>query len=146
MLVQITLVTFLPLTRAVPDLVLVTVLALAHHRGALTGGLLGAWAGVLLDLVPPAIDPLGGWTLVLGVAGFVHGHIVATRRPGPLLALVLLAVTATAATVAHALVLWFAGVPVAADAVAEAAAGAGVWALRAGAGGAPDHRGPDRCR
>ncbi len=91
MLVQITLVTFLPLTRAVPDLVLVTVLALAHHRARSTGGLLGAWAGVLLDLVPPAIEPLGGWTLVLGVAGFVHGHIVATRRPGPLLALVLLA-------------------------------------------------------
>lgn len=128
-LVQVVLIAFLPVPWAVPDLVLVIVLGLAHHRGAVTGGLVGVWAGLLLDLLPPALGPFGAWAVVLGVLGCLHGHVVATRRPGPLLALGLLALSAASATAAHALVLWFAGVPVSGVAIAGAALGAGAWAL-----------------
>lgn len=128
-LVQAVLIAILPMPWAVPDVVLVTVLGLAHHRGAVSGGLYGVWAGMLLDLLPPAVGPFGGWALVLGLVGIVHGHVVATRRPGPLLALGVLALSAVGATGAHALILWFAGVPVSGAAVATAALGAGGWAL-----------------
>lgn len=128
-LIQVTVLTFLPVAWATPDLVLIVVLGLAHHRGAVVGGLLGAWAGLLLDVVPPAMGPFAGWILVLGVAGLAHGHIVATRRPGPLLAMLLLAVSAAAATALHALVLWFGAVPVAVGEVTRAALATGGWTL-----------------
>ena len=113
---------------ASPDLVTVLVLALAHHRGPLTGGMLGAWAGLLLDLVPPVTGPFGGWVLVLGAAGAIHGQVVATRRPGPRLGLFLIGVTAAAVCVAHAATLWFVGVPVPFDLLARATLGSALWA------------------
>lgn len=128
-LAEVTLVAFLPTRWAVPDLVTVAVLAVAHHRGPVAGGLTGAWAGAMLDLVPPAGGPLGAWMLVLGSVAAVHGRVVATRRPGPLLSLVLLALAAAAACAAHAGLLWFVGVPVAAPAVARAVLASGLWAL-----------------
>jgi hypothetical protein len=128
-LVQVGLIAFLPVPWAVPDLAVVIVLGLAHHRGALTGGLVGVWAGLLLDLLPPALGPFGAWAVVLGVVGGLHGQVITTRRPGPLLALGLLALSAAGATAAHALLLWFAGLPVTGDAIVRAALGAGAWAL-----------------
>ena len=86
-LLQVTLVAFLPTPVTAPDLVVVAVLALAIARGPVVGGLAGAWSGLLLDLVPPAAGVLGGWMLVLGLAGYVLGRVAATFRPGPLAAL-----------------------------------------------------------
>lgn len=113
---------------AAPDLVTVLVLAVAHHRGPVVGGMLGAWAGLLLDLVPPVTGPFGGWILVLGAAGALHGHVVATRRPGPRLGLFLIGVTAAAVCVAHAATLWFVGVPVPSDMLVRATVGSALWA------------------
>lgn len=111
-LLQVTILSFLPVRHAVPDLVVAAVLAVAYGRGALAGGLAGAWAGLLLDLLPPAAGPVGGWMLVLVAVGAGMGQVVATSRPGPFGALLLVAVGAAAAVLARTAVLWFAGVQV----------------------------------
>jgi rod shape-determining protein MreD len=110
--VQVAIVALLPTPVAVPDLVIVAVLALAHAHGPWVGGLAGAWAGLMLDLVPPAAGPLGGWMLVLGLVGTALGRIAATNRPGPFTSMVLLAVAVGLAVLGRAAVLWFAGTPV----------------------------------
>ena len=108
-IVQVSLVGFLPTPWAVPDLVVVAVLAVAVARGPLIGGLVGAGAGLVLDLIPPAAGPLGGWMLVLALAGAVMGRVAETYQPGPFAAMLLLAIGAGAVVVARAAVLWFAG-------------------------------------
>jgi len=127
-IVQVSFVDFLPTPWAVPDLVVVAVLAVAVSRGPLVGGLVGAGAGLVLDLIPPAAGPLGGWMLVLALAGAVLGRVAETYQPGPFTAMFLLAIGAGAVVVARAAVLWFAGwaldVSVLGAAVASAA-----WAL-----------------
>jgi rod shape-determining protein MreD len=108
-ILQVSVVNFLPMPWAVPDLVVVTVLAVAIARGPLTGGLVGAWAGLVLDLIPPATGPLGAWMLVLAVAGAVLGRVAQTYGPGPFTAMALLAAAGGAVVLARAAVLWFAG-------------------------------------
>jgi cell shape-determining protein MreD len=127
-IVQVSLVDFLPTPWAVPDLIVVAVLALAVARGPLTGGLVGAGAGLILDLIPPASGPLGGWMLVLAVTGAVLGRVAETYQPGPFAAMLLLGIGAGAVVLARAAVLWFAGSS--ADvAVLGAAVASAVWAL-----------------
>jgi rod shape-determining protein MreD len=127
-LVQVSIVDFLPTPWAVPDLLVVTVLALAVADGPLVGGVAGAGAGLVLDLIPPASGPLGGWMLVLAVAGAGVGRIAETYRPGPFAAMFLLALGAGAVVLARAAVLWFAGSSVNATVLAGSAASA-AWAL-----------------
>jgi rod shape-determining protein MreD len=127
-LVQVSLVGFLPTPWAVPDLVVVAVLALAIARGPLAGGLAGAGAGLVLDLIPPASGPLGGWMLVLALAGAALGRVAETYQPGPFSAMLLLAIAGGAVVLARAAVLWFAGSAVDARVLGAAAASA-AWAL-----------------
>ncbi|MGB8021891.1 MAG: hypothetical protein WCF04_11735, partial [Candidatus Nanopelagicales bacterium] len=107
------------------------VLAAAYARGPLAGGLAGAWAGLLLDMLPPAAGPLGGWLLVLVAVGAGMGQAVATGRPGPFGAMLLMAAGAAAAVLARTAVLWFAGVPVAPSAGLAALASGGYGLLLA---------------
>lgn len=127
-LVQVSLVGFLPTPWAVPDLVVVAVLALAIARGPLAGGLAGAGAGLVLDLIPPASGPLGGWMLVLALAGAALGRVAETYQPGPFTAMLLLAIAAGAVVLARAAVLWFAGSSVGPWVLGAAVASA-AWAL-----------------
>jgi rod shape-determining protein MreD len=127
-IVQVTLVGFLPTPWAVPDLVVVAVLALATARGPITGGLAGAGAGLVLDLIPPASGPLGGWMLVLALAGAALGQVAETYQPGPFSTMILLAIAAGAVVVARAAVLWFAGSSVDARVLGSAVAST-AWAL-----------------
>ena len=127
-IVQVSLVDFLPTPWAVPDLVVVAVLSVAVARGPLIGGLVGAGAGLILDLIPPAAGPLGGWMLVLALAGAVMGRVAETYQPGPFTAMLLLAIGAGAIVVARAAVLWFAGWSVDVSVLGAAVASA-AWAL-----------------
>lgn len=127
-IVQVSLVNFLPTPWAVPDLVVVAVLAVAISRGPLTGGLSGAGAGLVLDLIPPGTGPLGGWMLVLALAGAVLGRVAETYQPGPFAAMVLLAIGAGTVVLARVAVLWFAGSSVDLAAVGAAVASA-AWGL-----------------
>ncbi|MDH3959192.1 MAG: hypothetical protein OEU98_06950 [Actinomycetota bacterium] len=127
-LIQVSVLDFVPTPWAVPDLVVVAVLALAIARGPLVGGLVGAWAGLILDLIPPAAGPLGGWMLVLAVAGAVLGRVAESYRPGPVAAMLLLSATAGGTVALRAAVVWFAGSP-APGTILGSAVGGALWAL-----------------
>ena len=60
---------------AAPDLVLVTVVALALTGGPLEGALSGFWAGLALDVAPPATHLVGQYALVFCVVGYACGRL-----------------------------------------------------------------------
>ncbi|MFE3578948.1 rod shape-determining protein MreD [Streptomyces vinaceus] len=73
LVVQVSVLGRLQLPGAVPDLVLLTVVALALVYGHLSGALVGFAAGLLADLAPPADHAAGRYALVLCVIGYAAG-------------------------------------------------------------------------
>lgn len=59
----------------VPDLVLLVVVATALVTDTRTGLLTGFFAGLLVDIAPPADHVAGRWTLALMVVGYVIGRL-----------------------------------------------------------------------
>ncbi|WP_084258757.1 rod shape-determining protein MreD [Microtetraspora malaysiensis] len=96
LVVQVTILNRLPVM-VVPDLVLLVVIALAAIRGPIDGAVIGFLAGLAADILPPAGDVLGQYTLVMCVVGFVAGKL---GEHVPLVATMLCAVLAPAFTVA----------------------------------------------
>ncbi len=92
--VEVTLLSRLGLPGATPDLVAVTVIALALALGSTRGAVAGFVAGVLLDLAPPATTPMGVNAVILMAVGYLAGYVVDARdRTVPvLLALVAVSV------------------------------------------------------
>lgn len=72
-LLEITVLPWLHLPGAVPDIVAVTVAALGYAAGPVRGAAAGFLAGLLLDLVPPADGLLGLTAVVLVVVGYLAG-------------------------------------------------------------------------
>ncbi|MFD3697678.1 rod shape-determining protein MreD [Streptomyces sp. NPDC058646] len=100
LVVQVTILGRLQLPGAVPDLVLLTVVALALVYGHVSGALIGFSAGLLTDLAPPADHAAGRYALVLCLIGYLVGLV----RPdngrfrsawGPMLAVVGAAIGST---------------------------------------------------
>ncbi|MEU6402313.1 rod shape-determining protein MreD [Streptomyces sp. NPDC046985] len=75
LVVQVSVLARLHLPGAVPDLLLLTVLALAMVYGHVGGALIGFGAGLLADLAPPADHAAGRYALVLCVVGYLAGLI-----------------------------------------------------------------------
>ncbi|MER6977752.1 rod shape-determining protein MreD [Streptomyces carpinensis] len=75
LVVQVSVLSRLHLPGAVPDLLLLTVLALAMVYGHVGGALVGFGAGLLADLAPPADHAAGRYALVLCVIGYLAGLI-----------------------------------------------------------------------
>ncbi|MFV2118853.1 rod shape-determining protein MreD, partial [Streptomyces sp. Act-28] len=73
LVVQVSVLARLHLPGAVPDLILLTVLALSMVYGHVSGALIGFGAGLLADLAPPADHAVGRYALVLCVIGYVAG-------------------------------------------------------------------------
>ncbi|MDJ0384687.1 rod shape-determining protein MreD [Streptomyces sp. G-G2] len=73
LVVQVTVLGRLQLPGAVPDLVLLTVVALALVYGPVGGALIGFSAGLLADLAPPADHAAGRYALVLCLIGYGCG-------------------------------------------------------------------------
>ncbi|MEV7613610.1 rod shape-determining protein MreD [Streptomyces sp. NPDC089799] len=73
LVIQVTVLGRLQLPGAVPDLLLLTVVALSLVYGPTSGALLGFGAGLLADLAPPADHALGRYALVLCVIGYAAG-------------------------------------------------------------------------
>jgi rod shape-determining protein MreD len=85
-IVELTLLSRLGLPGATPDLVVVTVVAIALALGPVPGAVSGFAAGVLLDLAPPADTVLGGSALVYLAIGYVTGLVIDPRdRTVPIL-------------------------------------------------------------
>jgi hypothetical protein len=60
----------------VPDVVLLVVVATAVATDTRFATLTGFWAGLLLDIAPPADHLAGRWALALMVVGYVVGRLV----------------------------------------------------------------------
>ncbi|MEV6791380.1 rod shape-determining protein MreD [Streptomyces sp. NPDC051320] len=73
LVVQVSVLARLQLPGAVPDLLLLTVVALALVYGHLAGAFIGFGAGLLADLAPPADHAAGRYALVLCVVGYAVG-------------------------------------------------------------------------
>jgi rod shape-determining protein MreD len=85
-IVELTLLSRLGLPGATPDLVVVTVVAIALALGPVPGAVAGFAAGLLLDLAPPADTVLGGSALVYLAIGYVTGLVIDPRdRTVPIL-------------------------------------------------------------
>ncbi|GAA3371547.1 rod shape-determining protein MreD [Streptomyces sannanensis] len=100
LLVQVSVLARLQLPGAVPDLVLLTVVALALVYGHVSGALIGFGAGLLSDLAPPADHAAGSYALVLCVIGYLVGLTKPdngrlTSATGPMTAVVASAIGST---------------------------------------------------
>lgn len=85
-IVEVTLLSRLGLPGATPDLVVVTVVAIALAMGPTQGAVAGFSAGVLLDLAPPSATVLGVNAIVYLVIGYVTGFVIDPRdRTVPIL-------------------------------------------------------------
>lgn len=78
-IVELTLLTRLGLPGATPDLVVVTIVAIALAMGPTQGALAGFLAGVLIDLAPPGDTLLGVNALVYVAIGLVTGLAIDPR-------------------------------------------------------------------
>ena len=78
-IIEVTLLSRLGLPGATPDLVVVSVVALALAMGPTQGATAGFAAGILLDMSPPADTLLGVNAIVYLAVGFVTGFIVDPR-------------------------------------------------------------------
>ncbi|GGT03212.1 hypothetical protein GCM10010156_71380 [Planobispora rosea] len=111
MIAQVTLVNRLPLPGGIaPDLALLVVVGFALVHGAEAGAITGFCAGLLGDVVPPAVHLTGEHALVLCLVGYAAGRVVEQAPDtGPLVALGGAAAGPVLAAVAGAA---FGGVPV----------------------------------
>ncbi|WP_329195180.1 MULTISPECIES: rod shape-determining protein MreD [unclassified Streptomyces] len=75
LVIQVTVLGRLQLPGAVPDLLLLTVVALALVYGHLSGAFVGFGAGLLADLAPPADHAAGRYALVLCIVGYLVGLV-----------------------------------------------------------------------
>jgi rod shape-determining protein MreD len=73
LVLQVSVLARLHLPGAVPDLLLLVVLALAITYGHVGGAILGFGAGLLADFAPPADHAAGRYALVLCVIGYAAG-------------------------------------------------------------------------
>lgn len=73
LVLQVSVLARLHLPGAVPDLMLLVVLALAITYGHVGGALVGFGAGLLADFAPPADHAAGRYALVLCVIGYAAG-------------------------------------------------------------------------
>ena len=101
-IIEITVLSRLGLPGATPDLVVVTIVAIALAWGPTQGAVAGFASGVLIDLAPPGDTLLGVNAIVYVVIGFVAGVVVDPRdRTVPIL-IAIVAISAGAATIATA--------------------------------------------
>jgi rod shape-determining protein MreD len=78
-IVELTLLSRLGLPGATPDLVVVTVVAIALAMGPTQGAVAGFAAGILIDLAPPGDTLLGVNALVYVAIGYVAGIAIDPR-------------------------------------------------------------------
>lgn len=78
-LIQVTLLSRLGLPGATPDLLVVSVVAVALAMGPIQGAFAGFLAGAIIDVSPPADTVAGVNSIVYLAIGFLAGYIVETR-------------------------------------------------------------------
>ena len=102
LILELSVLSYLALPYAVPDLVLLSVLALAAAWGPNQGALLGFCAGLVVDLAPPSITAIGRHALVLTLVGALAGRAAVEARRSALRTSLLAGAYAGLATLANA--------------------------------------------
>ena len=87
----------------VPNFCLLVVVASALVRGPAFAATLGFFAGLLLDLAPPADHVAGRWALALVVVGYVAGLMRQDTRPTATTVIVTVAAASFIGTSVYAL-------------------------------------------
>ena len=96
--VEVCVLPHLGLPAAVPDLVLLAVLAFASAWGTAGGAVCGFAAGLVLDVAPPSVTVIGRHALVLAAVGGLAGRAAREVRRSALRTSLLAGVYAFAAT------------------------------------------------
>lgn len=104
LLVELVALPLLGLPGAVPDLLMVTVIAVGFVAGPIRGASTGFVAGLLLDLVPPADGILGLSAVILVTVGYLAGMLGAEPDRSPLASVGLTALLCGGAVLGLALV------------------------------------------
>ncbi|MYW03426.1 rod shape-determining protein MreD [Streptomyces sp. SID3343] len=103
LVVQVSVLARLGLPGAVPDLLLVIVVALAMTYGPTSGCVIGFSAGLCADLAPPADHAAGRYAFVLCLAGYFAGLFASrSTRRSILTPIMVVAVAAAATTMLYA--------------------------------------------
>jgi len=87
----------------VPNFCLLVVVAAALVRGPSFAATLGFFAGLMLDLAPPADHVAGRWALALVVVGYVAGSMRQDTRPSATTVVATVAVSSLVGTSVYAL-------------------------------------------
>ncbi len=87
----------------VPNFCLLVVVAAALVRGPSFAATLGFFAGLMLDLAPPADHVAGRWALALVVVGYVAGMMRQDTRPSASTVVATVAVSSFVGTSVYAL-------------------------------------------
>ncbi|MQY06211.1 rod shape-determining protein MreD [Actinomadura macrotermitis] len=104
LILQVSVANRLPLPGGVtPDLVLLTVVALALVNGSLTGVVAGFGAGLAADIIPPADHTLGRYALVYCLIGYACGLAEGEMKRQSMVPFLAVAIGALAGTVLYAL-------------------------------------------
>jgi len=101
-LVQTVIFSPMRLPGAVPDVVLVVVIAFGIATDSAFGCAVGFAGGLLLDIVPPSDGTAGRWALVFTVAGWLAGKYRLTPEHGALWPLLVVAGIVPAALLGYA--------------------------------------------
>lgn len=103
-IVQVTLLSRLGIPGATPDLVVVTVVAIALAMGPMPGATAGFLAGAFVDISPPSDTPLGVNSIVYLIVGFITGFVVDPRDRTVLVSMGLVALSTSGAALATAII------------------------------------------
>jgi rod shape-determining protein MreD len=87
----------------VPNFCLLVVVAAALVRGPAFAATLGFFAGLMLDLAPPADHVAGRWALALVVVGYVAGRMRQDSRPSAITVVATVAASSFVGTSVYAL-------------------------------------------
>ena len=102
LIVQVSVANRLPLPGSVaPDLVLLTVVALALVNGPMLGLVTGFCAGLTADIVPPADHTIGRYALVYCLVGYICGLFTDEMDRSPVTPFVAVAAGALAGTLLY---------------------------------------------
>jgi rod shape-determining protein MreD len=103
LIAQVAVANRLPLPGSVtPDLVLLTVVALALVNGELVGLVAGFGAGLAADIMPPADHTIGRYALVYCLVGYICGRVSPEMDRSSVVPFVAVAVGALAGTLLYA--------------------------------------------
>ena len=99
---QVSVAARLGLPGATPDVVLLVVVGLALAYGPTYGVAVGFAGGLLLDVAPPGLAPMGRWAIVLCLVGYLAGMAADEVDRSAFVPLIVVAVAAAGSALAYA--------------------------------------------